>query len=211
MSAARVGTALVLIDLQQGLVAGEPPVHGADGLLDTLRELAVDARKAGIPVVHVLDDDVAEVGTPAWDVDPRLGVADGDVTVRKTASDAFHETDLLDVLRAHDVEHLVVGGCLTEACVDSTCRHAVLLGYDVTLVGDGHSTTAGGALSAEAIIEHHHRILDGYGAYVRGVPREIRVVPASGIDFADIPTSVTAWAESRAVDRTAAPDSEPTG
>jgi nicotinamidase-related amidase len=176
VKAARVGTALVLIDLQQGLVAGVPPVHGADGLLGRLRQLAVDARKAGVPVVHVLDDDVA------------------------------------DVLRTHDVEHLVVGGCVTEACVDSTCRHAVLLGYDVTLVGDGHSTTAAGSLSAEAIIEHHHRILDGYGAYVRGLPREIRVLPASGIDFADIPASVTAWAEARGADRTTtAPDSESTG
>ena len=46
----------------------------------------------------------------------------------------------------------------TELCVDTTCRRAISLGFDVTLVSDGH-TTIDGDLPAESIIGHHNAVL----------------------------------------------------
>ncbi|CAM5745491.1 putative Streptothricin hydrolase [Streptomyces afghaniensis 772] len=175
-------TALVLVDLQVGLLTGEDAVPEADSLLDRLRPLAEKARALGVPVVHVQDDDLGDVDSEEWQIDPRLGVEEGDLKVRKVECDAFHETRLDELLRSHGIRHLVVAGLVTELCIDSTCRKAVTLGYDVTLVSDGHSTPAK-HLPLEAIIDHHHRILDGYGVYVERRPYEIRLQTAAEVDF----------------------------
>ncbi|MGW7096230.1 isochorismatase family protein [Streptomyces sp. NPDC054874] len=175
-------TALVLVDLQAGLLNGEEAVPDAGALLDRLRPLAEKARALGIPVVHVQDDDLGDTTSEEWQIDARLGAQEGDLRVRKAECDSFHETDLDELLRARGVQHLVIAGLVTELCIDSTCRKAVTLGYDVTLVSDGHSTTAT-HLPVEAVIDHHHRILDGYGVYIKRRPYEIRLQSAAEVDF----------------------------
>ncbi|MER7402197.1 isochorismatase family protein [Streptomyces sp. NPDC000070] len=175
-------TALVLVDLQVGLLTGEDAVPEADSLLDRLRPLAEKARALGVPVIHVQDDDLGDADSEEWQIHPRLGVEEGDLKVRKAECDAFHETQLDELLRSRGIRHLVVAGLVTELCIDSTCRKAVTLGYDVTLVSDGHSTPAK-HLPFEAIIDHHHRILDGYGVYIERRPYEIRLQSAAEVDF----------------------------
>ena len=54
--------------------------------------------------------------------------------------------------------HLVVTGMQTEFCVDTTCRRAISLGLNVTLVSDAH-TTIDAAFPAEQIIRHHNTVL----------------------------------------------------
>jgi hypothetical protein len=68
----------------------------------------------------------------------------------------------LNHLKSQKVEHVVIMGCKTEHCIDSAVRTATISGLDVTLVGDGHSTTDSGALSAEQIIKHHNATLHGH-------------------------------------------------
>lgn len=113
-----------------------------------------------------------------------LGWARGSTTirVRKAECDAFYETGLDELLRDHGFQHLVIAGLVTELCVDSTCRRAVTLGYDLTLVSDGHSTHSS-HLPAETIVDHHNRTLDEYGVYVDRYPREIRLRTAAEVDF----------------------------
>jgi len=53
---------------------------------------------------------------------------------------------------------------MTEYCVDTTCRRATSLGYDVTLAGDAHLTRDNGVLIAANIIAHHNFVLDDFGA-----------------------------------------------
>ena len=56
------------------------------------------------------------------------------------------------------ITHLVVTGMQTEFCVDTTCRRAISLGLDVTLVSDAH-TTVDAAFPAELIIRYHNAVL----------------------------------------------------
>ena len=88
----------------------------------------------------------------------------GEVLVRKASCDSFFETDLAKHLAERDVTRLVIGGCMTQYCVDTTCRRAVSLGYDVTLLADGHMTADMGDLSFAQIIAHHNAVLDGFDA-----------------------------------------------
>jgi biuret amidohydrolase len=62
--------------------------------------------------------------------------APGEVVVSKTTSDAFIGTGLERLLRNRGVEQLVVGGVLTNECVESTVRHAADLGFEVALAED---------------------------------------------------------------------------
>jgi nicotinamidase-related amidase len=99
--------------------------------------------------------------------------------VHKRSCDSFFETDLADRLDERSVTHLVVGGCMTQFCVDTTVRRAVSLGYDVTLISDGHSTGDMGDLGFGQIIAHHNATLDGFDAGNHSV--EVRA--AGEIDF----------------------------
>lgn len=58
--------------------------------------------------------------------------------------------------------HLVVGGYMSQYCVDTTVRRAVSLGFDVTLVTDGHMTADSGTLQFSEIVAHHNETLDGF-------------------------------------------------
>jgi biuret amidohydrolase len=73
---------------------------------------------------------------PATDIVPELGVASGDRVLTKTSMDAFTSTHLADELRERDVQTLVVSGVLTDACVESSARHAAERGFQVFVVDD---------------------------------------------------------------------------
>ena len=61
-------------------------------------------------------------------------------------------------------KYLIVTGCMTEYCVDTSARRAVSNGYDVTLVSDAHTTIDNKQLTAAQIIAHHNALLDGFDA-----------------------------------------------
>ena len=77
--------------------------------------------------------------------------------MHKTFGDSFEGTDLEDVLARARVGSLVVTGAQTDACIRSTIHGAFTRGYDVTLVGDAHTTedlTQWGAPAPEQVIAH---------------------------------------------------------
>lgn len=156
-------TALVIIDVQTGLVEGwqHEPVWEREKLLANLQALLAKARAHQVPVIYIQDDDVGPVDSAEWQIHPAIAPQSGDTVIRKLATDAFHGTTLHQELSDSGIAHIVVAGCKTEYCVDTACRRATTLGYDVTLVCDAHSTTANGVLSAEQIIAHHNRNLHG--------------------------------------------------
>jgi len=53
----------------------------------------------------------------------------GDIVIEKYRSSALHGTALDDVLRAHRVQTVVVAGCTTEGCVESTVRDLTFHDY----------------------------------------------------------------------------------
>jgi nicotinamidase-related amidase len=65
-------------------------------------------------------------------------------------------------LKMMEVEELIIGGCKTEYCIDTTCRKAVTLGFNVILVGDAHSTTDNEVITADQIRKHYNLLLDGF-------------------------------------------------
>jgi nicotinamidase-related amidase len=102
-----------------------------------------------------------------------------DPVSHKAACDSFFNTTLTAELKLRNVDRLIVTGCMTHYCVDTTVRRAVSLGYDVTLIRDAHMTTDTDALTFEQIIAHHNALLDGFDAGCHSV----RVVPHDQLSF----------------------------
>jgi nicotinamidase-related amidase len=151
----RPATALVVIDVQQGVVA---EAHQRDEVVANISTLVAQARAAGVPVVWVQhSDDELVQGSDAWQYVPELVRADAEPLVHKTYGDSFEGTDLERVLAEAGVGHLVVAGAETDACIRSTIHGAFARGYDVTLVGDAHTSgdnSAWGAPPPEQVIAH---------------------------------------------------------
>ena len=158
-------TVLLVIDVQVGQV--ERGVDRGGEVVARIRQLIERARASATPVIYVQHDGdpgrALAVGTGGWQICPEITPAAGESVVRKRASDSFYETNLESELRGRGVRELIVVGFRTEYCVDTTCRRATTLGYDVTLVSDAHSTTDNEAISAAQIIAHHNATLDDFG------------------------------------------------
>jgi nicotinamidase-related amidase len=168
-------TALLIIDVQNAIVTGtasperQPVVDAAlDAVVGRLAALQEQARKAGVSVILVQHDggegDPLASGTDGWKIRAELAPLPGEPVIEKRSGDSFFETDLEQRLRERSASHLVIGGCQTQFCVDTTVRRAVSLGYDVTLIGDGHTTSDRGGLTFEQIVAHHNATLNGFDA-----------------------------------------------
>jgi len=153
-------TALLIIDMQVGLVEGAYQKHD---VVARLADLVAGARSSGTPVVFIQheEEDYPPMrhGASDWQFHPALTPAAGELVIHKRASDAFYGTPLRQELAARGVRHLVITGMQTEYCVDATCRRAISEGFDVTLVADGHTTEDTATLSAAQIIAHHNTTL----------------------------------------------------
>ena len=104
------------------------------------------------------DGDPHHPSQPGWAILPELEKLPADLTVHKTTCDAFLGTDLDRVLASRGIRDLVITGCATDYCVDTTVRAALARGHRTTVPRDGHTTADRPHLSARQIIEHHNAI-----------------------------------------------------
>ncbi len=157
-------TALVTIDLQQGILGLAKGPYDAATVLANAGALMAAFRAARAAVVRVkvgFAPDFADrlqqpcdapnpVGAlPAdWMDDPReLPAQPGDIHVLKRQWGAFHGTDLDLQLRRRGIRTIVLGGISTPFGVESTARFAWELGYEIVFAED---------LSSAALAEQHH-------------------------------------------------------
>jgi nicotinamidase-related amidase len=149
----RPNTALLVVDVQNGVVAD---CYQRDEVVARIGALVERARAAGAPVVWVADNaEGREIGSEPWRIVPELDPAADEPLVDKVYGDAFEDTNLEDLLARAGVGHLVVAGAQTDACIRSTIHGAFTRGYDVTLVGDAHTTedfTQWGLPAPDAVI-----------------------------------------------------------
>ncbi|MCQ2998215.1 isochorismatase family protein [Pseudomonas syringae] len=157
--------ALLILDIQVGLVHGPEKLWRCEELLETLNTLMDKARSAGAPIF--LARHIGPAGSPIQSGSPLTMVAQelklqgGEVVFEKRRPNAFEMTDLADNLRSCGATGVVVTGMKTQYCVDSTCRAARDLGFDAVLIAEGHTCSDTPVMKAEDIVAHHNATLDG--------------------------------------------------
>jgi nicotinamidase-related amidase len=151
----RPNTALLVIDVQNGVVAG---THNRDGVIANINTVVDKARAADAPVVWVQHSgDHLPRGSESWQYVPELVRRDSEPLVHKTYGDSFEGTDLEALLAERGVGRLIVTGAQTDACIRATLHGALVRGYDVMLVGDAHTTedlSEYGAPPPDQVIAH---------------------------------------------------------
>ena len=146
-------TALVLIDLQKGILGRQTAPHSASDVLARSIRLAERFRAAGglVVLVHVsfsadgsdrltqpTDEPPPPAATqPGWDeISPDLGRDPKDIVITKRQWGAFYGTQLDLQLRRRGIRTIVIGGIATNFGVESTARDAFERGYALVFVED---------------------------------------------------------------------------
>jgi nicotinamidase-related amidase len=176
----RPNTALVIVDVQNGVV-GE--AYERDAVVANVAAAVDKARAAKVPVVWVQhSSDNLVIGSPEWEYVPELSRDASEALVPKTYPDSFDDTNLEDVLAAGQIGRIVVAGAQTDECIRSTIHSALTRGYDVTLIGDAHTTedlSDWGAPSPDKVIAHTNL----YWGNHQAPGRTAAVVNTADLDF----------------------------
>lgn len=179
--AGRGKTALLVIDVQNNVVEG---AYNLDSVLKNINVVVDKARAAGVPVIWVQhSDEEMPINSEGWQIVSSLSPAAGEVKVFKTFRSSFEATNLEEVLAGLKVSHLVISGMQTNNCVRHTTHSAQERGYDVTILGDAHTTTGyewnGHTVDAAVIVNEFN---DGF--YETELPgRFTRTIPTSELTF----------------------------
>ncbi len=151
----RPNTALIVIDVQNGVVGG---THERDAVVANVGNLVEKARQEEVPVVWVQhSSDGLAKGSDEWRIVPELSPDEAEPLVEKSYADSFEDTNLESVLSSLGVGRLVVVGAQTDECIRSTLHGAIVRGYDATLVSDAHTTedqSEWGAPTPDKVIAH---------------------------------------------------------
>jgi nicotinamidase-related amidase len=88
------------------------------------------ARRNGPPLRYTVP------GTPGHEFVAEFQPIAGELVVDKYRSSAFWGTNMEMLLRSNGVETVVIGGCTTEGCVESTARDAMFNDHYVVVASD---------------------------------------------------------------------------
>jgi nicotinamidase-related amidase len=177
----RPRTALVVIDVQNDVVAG---THERDAVVANIAALVAKARSEQVPVVWVQHQDEENLphGSDRWRIVPELDRSEAEPLVAKSYADSFEDTRLESVLADLGIGRLVVTGAQTDECIRSTLHGAIARGYDATLVSDAHTTedqTEWGAPTPDKVIAHTNL----YWSYHKAPGRTAGTVATKDVDF----------------------------
>jgi nicotinamidase-related amidase len=139
--------ALIVIDLQKGIVAAPALIHPPADIVNRAAELAPAFRHRHLPVVLVnvsgRPPGRTEAGPPKmsfppdWtELVPELEQQPGDLRITKQCPGAFTGSSLDEILRERGVTQVFLAGIATSVGVESTARSAYDLGYNVVFVLD---------------------------------------------------------------------------
>jgi nicotinamidase-related amidase len=137
------------------------------GMMDNTRRVVDEARSAGATIVHapisfaagygelgpsekvfgilkgVVDSGAFVKGSWGAEICDQLAPQEGDIVVEgKRGLDTFATTNIDFVLRSREISTVVLGGFLTNCCVESTMRTAYEKGYDVITLTDCTAATS---------------------------------------------------------------------
>ena len=173
-------TAIVLIEYQNEFTSEGGVLHGAvagvmreTNMLDNTRKLVEAARKAGVTIMHapitfapgygeltrhpygilkgVVDGKAFVRGTWGAAIIDSLAPVDGDIVIEgKRGLDTFASTNIDFILRSKGIKTVILGGFLTNCCVESTMRTAYEHGFEVITLTD--------CVAATSLEEHNNAI-----------------------------------------------------
>ncbi len=150
--------ALLVIDMQEALF--RTPRFKSDSVVTHINNIAAAVRFNGGRVIYIQHNGSEAEGlsqqSEGWKILAALDVQSADIVIGKTICDSFYDTELFSTLAQLAPKRVIVTGCATDFCVDTTIRSAVSHNLNVVVVSDGHTTADRSHLDAQSIIGHHN-------------------------------------------------------
>ncbi len=147
---------VVVVDMQNGVFA--TPRFDRAGCAARINRLTA-AADSTVFITH--REGEMQPGTQAFELLPELHQPAGSFFVTKTACDSFWQTGLAATLARLKADALVICGCATDYCVDTTIKVGASLGYRITVAADAHTTANRTCVSAEQLTGQHNEVLAG--------------------------------------------------
>lgn len=180
-------TALIIIDMQQGMAGDGLPARNNPEAEANLARLLACWRDAGLPVVHVrhisrTPGSVFFPGQQGVEFQARFLPLAGEHVVEKNVPDAFIQSGLERWLHVRGIGRVVLGGVSTNNSVECTARSGGNLGFQVDVAGDACFAFAlrdltGAQHSAELVHRMALANLHGEYATVRNTDELLASVP----------------------------------
>jgi len=152
--------ALLIIDMQKGSFIEATPRHNTEGVVQIINSLAATFRAKSWPVLFIQHDGSTMnefvPHTTEWELLDDLMIETEDIRINKYANDVFYRSELQKKLDLLAVNELVITGCATDFCVESTIQSAVSKDYSLTIIEDGHTTGNRPNLKARQVIDHYN-------------------------------------------------------
>lgn len=159
VSGVGIGDALLVVDMQQGLLQGDPK-HQLPQVIERINRLAARIRQRSGSVIFIQHSgppgDLFEPHSAGWQLLDGVERTPSDRVVGKTLNDPFFESSLKAELDELRTVRVLVSGWATDLCVDACVRSAAAAGFKVVAVADCHTVSDRPHLSAEEVITHHH-------------------------------------------------------
>ena len=204
-------TAVVLIEYQNDFTTEGGVLHDAvnevmtsTGMIGNTRQVVDAARQAGATIMHapimfaegyheisdhpygilkgVVDGNAFVKGSWGAAITDELAPQDGDIVVEgKRGLDTFASTNLDFMLRSKGIETLVLGGFLTNCCVESTMRSAYEKGFEVYTLTD--------AVGATSLPEHENAITYDYPMFSKPITTAEFITTMAGSEAVTADTS----------------------
>lgn len=142
-----MASGLILVDIQhEYFPGGRMELTGIRESSANARELLALFRDRGWPTFHVqhlsqqADAPLFTPDTPYAEIHESVKPLPGERVVQKHFPNSFHQTPLLEALKASGVDHAVIVGAMSHMCIDATTRAAYDLGLRCTLIHDACAT-----------------------------------------------------------------------
>lgn len=152
--------ALLIIDMQVGSFKPYTLRHDTIGVIERINLLSAYFREKNLIVIFIQHDGTKEgkflPSTYDWEILPELTKQTTDITISKIANDSFYKTDLQTVLKENNISELVITGCATDFCVDTTIKSAISTDFRITVVEDAHTTANRPHVTAPILIQHYN-------------------------------------------------------
>lgn len=146
--------------MQKGSFTPETPRYETDSVVRKINSLAAMFRRNSWPVAFVQHNGSASgefiPNTPDWELLDDLQVHEQDMMVEKFANDVFYNTSFESKLKELNVNELVITGCATDFCVESTIQSALVKDFNILVVEDGHTTANRPFMEAGQVINHYN-------------------------------------------------------
>jgi len=154
--------ALLIIDMQKTSFTPATPRFDSEGVVKRINSLSQMFRLNKDRVFFIQHDGTKEGFcvplTEEWEILASVDKKPEDLYISKTANDSFYRTTLRDDLLKMGVSELVVTGCATDFCVDSTIKSALINDFNITVIKDAHTTADRPTLKAKQVIDHYNWI-----------------------------------------------------